>query len=651
MTSHTEPTALSTTPTLSETVARLWNRLPSLVQALLPVLTALLIVLVPANFLISSRFYQITTENVGAQHQAVLADIGGQFERYFTARGVYLSDFARRDEIVACAPAGCTDSRLFAEELAVRLRDPDVYTLEIGFINLNGRETGRALRGSGGIIAAPGDLPLFEVDSPTLARLQALQIGQTYIFPVARDPRISPGEAYQQPMIRFAASVRSADGQISGYVTAAYGMDDFFAQQFVPAEGRVVFLLDTERCLLATSDTARRAETYNTWSGAPNRTCYRDLPIQGWDVSAQRYRDSSGDTLFSTRALNTGLITSEQAWTIVVQQNAALVYEQANALQTLLTGAHLLTIIMVVVVIVGADQAAKRLANVGQIRLAAHAREMRYNPYIYREPVDDPGLFFGRKVALANVIGMGVMGGEDVLIVGEPGSGKTSLLRQIERRLRDQRVPDPTYWYWSVALNAQGITQGRFYSALMERILRDVEDHPARTDLRYHRYAAGEGAGYGPQDFHEDVNELIELPNAGGRQTRLVLLIDNLDAWIDYTPAWRTAFLEMVTHVGTYLTLIGTCTPAVEPLFADWLSVVRIGALDREEAIRLIREPVAKYYQFTDEAVEYILDKSRQMPNMLQHLAHDAVRVMLEQEGMAVTRAHAERAYRQLRDS
>ena len=48
-------------------------------------------------------------------------------------------------------------------------------------------------------------------------------------------------------------------------------------------------------------------------------------------------------------------------------------------------------------------------------------------------------MFFGRTEALARVIGAGVMGGDDVLINGDRGIGKTSLLRQVERRLHDRR--------------------------------------------------------------------------------------------------------------------------------------------------------------------------------------------------------------------
>ena len=51
---------MSASPTIGEATIRLWNRLPSLARLLIPSIVALLIVLLPANLLISSRFYQIT---------------------------------------------------------------------------------------------------------------------------------------------------------------------------------------------------------------------------------------------------------------------------------------------------------------------------------------------------------------------------------------------------------------------------------------------------------------------------------------------------------------------------------------------------------------------------------------------------------------
>jgi hypothetical protein len=92
-----------------------------------------------------------------------------------------------------------------------------------------------------------------------------------------------------------------------------------------------------------------------------------------------------------------------------------------------------------------------------------------------------------------------------------------------------------------------------------------------------------------------------------------------------------------------------TSAPTVWPIFSRSITLVQIGALNRSEAAQLIREPVAKYYPFTDEAVEFILTHSRAMPAEVQRLAHSAVRVMLEQEGTRVTQAHAERALRQVR--
>src|SRR5258706_16033662 len=90
-------------PTLSESLTRLWDNLPSLWKVLVPALGALLIVLLPANLLISSRFYAITTDNLRAQHQAQLADLGSAFDEFFSKHTLYLVTLANSDAIKSCA--------------------------------------------------------------------------------------------------------------------------------------------------------------------------------------------------------------------------------------------------------------------------------------------------------------------------------------------------------------------------------------------------------------------------------------------------------------------------------------------------------------------------------------------------------------------
>jgi len=175
-------------PTLSEALVRLWDKLPSLLKTLIPAVGALSIVLAPATLLISSRFYAFTDSNLRADHERVLGQIGSAFDELFSSSTVYLADLANNDVIKACAVTGCTDDAseaktVFTTELTAKSRSANY--IEMGFIDLTGHETSRALVGNGGVVDSPGEGALFSTDPAPLVNAD---IGQPYIFPITRDP-------------------------------------------------------------------------------------------------------------------------------------------------------------------------------------------------------------------------------------------------------------------------------------------------------------------------------------------------------------------------------------------------------------------------------------------------------------------------------
>lgn len=622
-------------PTVLEAATRMWNGLPSLWKALIPAIGALLIVLVPASIFISARIYAVTTDNLRAQHDTILTDISTNFEDLLNTQTSYLADYANSDVVKACAPTGCNVQArdVFGAELTRKIQDPSAYYTEIGFIDNNGTETARVVRGTGSVVNVANTPVSFKVSA-----LMALTAGQVYVFPISRDTRIAASESYQYPLLRMATPV-FVNEQRQGFVTAAINLDDFFSQNFVFSDQHQTFLLDGEGCLLASSDDAQRPELYKTWAGDPSRTCYKDLQLQDWDTAVQHYQA----TVLSTRPLHGVLSNSGQTWTIVVQQPESLAYTQANTLDALLRAAYLTTMVVVGALIVAADRASARLLKAVQARNVSHARDIRFNPYVVGGPVEDRRLFFGRTEALARVIGAGVMGGDDVLIDGDRYIGKTSLLRQVERRLQDRRVTDPTYWYWPVSLSLQGVPVDKFYATLMDHILRDVEDHATRLTLRYHTNSAN----YAVEDFREDIVQLLNLPNPSDNQTRIVLCLDNIHVWLGPSRDDRTfiqTFSAMRLAIGSQLKLIATGSRIPEDAFDRTMTAVTLGPLDYEEAERMVRQPVAEYYPYTDEALAKILQASDRLPIELQRLAHYAVQAMLETDASAVSAVHADRA-------
>lgn len=640
-------------PTVSESTARLWQRLPSIWKALLTALGALVVVLVPANLYISAQFYAISTANLRAQHEQTLTAIYTNLDQFFTIQTDYLADLARRAEIIACLRQGCNDANLgttgiLGTELRTRPSTENGTMIELGLMNIQGRELLRTRRGIGGRIESPGEGPLFDATDAPLDRAEA---GRAYIFHIQRDDRVTVTDSYQIPTLRFAVPVFDGDERI-GYLTTVIEIDTLVTQNFVYAEAYRVNLFDAEGCILATSDDALRRTTYERWASASSNVastaesptrCTPTLPLAEWDIAAKQ----AGDQIFSSRVIHGPLMPSRQAWTIVIEQPTSIAFAQANLLTTLLSSAHLLAGLVVAVLIFGADQATKRLVKSDRDRLAAHARDTRFNPFVTSGPVDDPRLFFGRMPQLAQLLG-GMMGGANVFIIGDPGAGKTSLLRQAERRLANQQIPDTAYHFVPIWVDLQGVPAHLLYGVLMEHILLHVPDHEQTTELQFHVNAAE----YGLPAFREDINEIIALPEAaGGKERRFVLCLDNAQFWFSqeaeasgFTAEFIAAFRDIFTDVGLQLRAIiaGRDLPTTLRSMTD--TTITVGVFDPEESRRLLHKSVAGAYALDVDAVELALALSDCQPAELQRVGRYAIQLMLEQDAPTVTVAHVQRA-------
>jgi hypothetical protein len=628
-------------PTVGEAVARLWERLPSFWKALISAIGALFIVLVPANAFISTQFFNISRDNVRAQHQTILTEVSDQIDQVINMQTQNLITLANSPEVQACAATGCTEAAkdVFGAQLSSVSPTLNVQYTELGFLDLAGRETARAIRGIGGTVNVPGAETLYTADSKMLARLQPNEV---YIFAITRDNRIAVNDSYQMPILRMALPVTVNDQRV-GYVTSVLNLDDFFAQTFVYSDQYELLLLDAAQCPVASSDDTRRSELYRTWASDPTRVCYDNLSLQDWDVTAQQ----NGDDILSSRVMHGALTPSGQTWTLLLNQPAATAYAQANLLQALLALAHITTAVVVTVLIFLGDRATKRLQVADKVRLAAHARDTRFNPFTFNLPVDDPKRFFGRTRLFAQVIGVGVLGGSNVIVSGDPQSGKTSFLRRIEQRLKAQQIKDPHYYFWPVWMDVQGVPVEMFYRVLMELILRGVENHETRTGLRYHKNPPT----YGVRQFREDVNEIIALPDSGQKEKRMVLCLDNVHYWFSeedgsegFTTGFRDEFRDVFNDVGSQLRVIATGTNLPRNAFGALDAYVHLGSLEVDEAKRLITQPIEDYYTIEDAALDQLLVFSDRMPAEVQRLARHAVQLMLEQDAHHITVAHADQA-------
>ncbi len=88
-----------------------------------------------------------------------------------------------------------------------------------------------------------------------------------------------------------------------------------------------------------------------------------------------------------------------------------------------------------------------------------------------------------------------------------------------------------------------------------------------------------------------------------------------------------------------------------ERLESPWYNLfleMELPPLSREEAVRLIKEPVKGVYSYEDEAVEAIWEYSQGHPQLVQQLCLEAVNRLLQEKRSRVTKADVESVYQEI---
>jgi hypothetical protein len=288
-------------------------------------------------------------------------------------------------------------------------------------------------------------------------------------------------------------------------------------------------------------------------------------------------------------------------------------------------------------------------------RRRRQARVTHLNPYVVGPPITEEKSFFGRRAELQRILG--AVHNNHFLISGERRIGKTSLLRQVERRLREMRESKAAFCPWSVYFTLQGVPQERFYAALMRAILRETGLETSDLAL------ARQDESYDDFDFEADLRRVVErlsaqavppLPLRSGdfrRPARLVLCLDELDALFAYPAAFREQLRAVVQAVDPSVRLVAAGVMAVEAEalrtspFYNQFTRVEVRPLSRQEIERLVRQPAGDLYRFTDAAVDFIVQQSHGLPLEVQRLCHHAVNVMLDQDAPAIDLPQAQLAF------
>jgi ligand-binding sensor domain-containing protein len=272
------------------------------------------------------------------------------------------------------------------------------------------------------------------------------------------------------------------------------------------------------------------------------------------------------------------------------------------------------------------------------------ARRTRFNPYRDGPPVTEARDFFGRQRELDNILS--TIASNHVLIIGRRRVGKTSLLHQAARRLKQFSQTKGNISFWPVYFTLQGAPSNRFYAELMRAI--DRQTCCPAQDLAY-----DDEEKYDDVVFEDDLRCVLEdlVMRSAPDPTRLVLCLDELDALETYPPAVRERLRALIQEMEPNVRLLAAGVSAAEQTasltspFYNQFARIRLSALSRHEAERLIRDPVAGTYAYTSEAVDYILSRTHGFPQPIQKLCHHAVFAMLDEGSRHICLREAQLAF------
>jgi GAF domain-containing protein len=290
-----------------------------------------------------------------------------------------------------------------------------------------------------------------------------------------------------------------------------------------------------------------------------------------------------------------------------------------------------------------AVQAGILVSQANRRQQRVQAVRMQINPYIVGEPIRDPQRFFGRYRYLQDLVNS--IRSNHFIISGERRIGKTSLLLQLDDRLRKINKTEPGVFFLPVFISLQGVHQEYFFDFLMSYIVRAAGI--SSDKLHWPK------ADYNHRDFELDLDLVVHFleEQHPRREIRIVLLLDEMDQFSAYSQDIQSRFRSLLNRpVGTFLKVI-MAGVAVEYLqrttTSPWYNLfsrrMELDTLEESEAQQLVVEPVRDYYAYTSKALRAILNYGDLKPLELQRLASLAVREMLRRisqvEGAAESQA------------
>ena len=263
------------------------------------------------------------------------------------------------------------------------------------------------------------------------------------------------------------------------------------------------------------------------------------------------------------------------------------------------------------------------------------------NPYYAGKPIRDPSMFFGREPLYKFLKNILISPGQNpsIIFYGERKTGKTSILFQIERgklNLGPEFIPiyidmnkmiikDDSEFLSYVVSQIQGTVEKRHIQMSVIPIEKTVNPHLYFKDIFLRNIA--DSVGKKRILFLVDEYDVIEKKITEGKLSKEIL-----------------SFLKSVIEPEVKLDFIFTGSKKIEDLkyFEEWSYVLcasvsrKISFLKKEDAMKLIKDPVIEKVWYTNRATERLLKLTGCHPYILQHICFNLVTLLNENESFTV---------------
>jgi HEAT repeat protein len=279
----------------------------------------------------------------------------------------------------------------------------------------------------------------------------------------------------------------------------------------------------------------------------------------------------------------------------------------------------------------------------------AEYKDIGSSPYIAGPPVKTREMFYGRQSTFSwiqeNLSGTYQ---DNVLVLhGERRTGKTSVLYQLQYHLPET--------YALVLIDLQSIAYGlTSTSDLLHAMARKAVGGLLKSGFDLPRPTREDFADHPIEQFETLGSQIGDMAVALGR--RAVLIVDEFDLLIeaveksDISPYVFDCIRGLMQHQDG-LSFIFAGAHKISAMLKNPQSILfntalshRVSFLDRENAERLIRDPVADVLWYDDLAMEKILRVTAGQPYFIQYICHEIVNLARRDQRNFVTLRDVDRA-------